>query len=68
MPFLIKLNNISSSGQLNMAPVNLLLNQESFQKNNISSNNLGDLVLSLMNGPIFDQDFMDTPISQIKIV
>lgn len=68
MPFLIKVNNISTSGQLNMAPVNLLLNHDSFQKNNTSNFSIGDLAFSFMFGPILDQDLVDTSISQIKTI
>jgi hypothetical protein len=66
MPFILKINNVSSTGQLNVAPVNFLVNQESFQKNNFANSNTGDLPVSIVFGPILDSDVADTPVFQVK--
>jgi len=66
MPFVFKINSVSSTGQLNVAPVNFLVNQESFQKSNLANSNAGDLPVSIVFGPILDSDVADTPIFQVK--
>jgi hypothetical protein len=66
MPFVLKINTVSSTGQLNVAPVNFLVNQESFQKTNEANSNSGDLTVSIVFGPLLDSDVVDTPIFQVK--
>jgi hypothetical protein len=69
IPFIVKVNNVSSSGELNFSPgINFLLNQESFGKNNYTSTNTGDLARELIIGPIGDIDVVDTLIKQVKAV
>ncbi|MDN4594839.1 hypothetical protein [Polycladomyces subterraneus] len=66
MPFVLKINTVSSTGQLNVAPVNFLVNQESFSKTNETNSNSGDLTVSIVFGPLLDSDVVDTPIFQVK--
>jgi len=66
MPFVFKINSVSSTGQLNVAPVNFLVNQESFQKSNLANSNAGDLPVSIVFGPILDSDVADNSIFQVK--
>ncbi|BCU82379.1 hypothetical protein JIR001_21620 [Polycladomyces abyssicola] len=66
MPFVLKINTVSTTGQLNVAPVNFLVNQESFSKTNEANSNAGDLTVSVVFGPLLDSDVVDTPIFQVK--
>jgi hypothetical protein len=66
MPFVLKINTVSTTGQLNVAPVNFLVNQESFSKTNEANSNSGDLTVSVVFGPLLDSDVVDTPIFQVK--
>jgi hypothetical protein len=67
IPFIVKVNHVSSGGELNFSPgINILLNQEHFSKGNATSANTGDLARELIFGPIKDIDVVDIPIKQIK--
>jgi hypothetical protein len=66
MPFVLKINTVSTTGQVNVAPVNFLVNQESFSKTNEAQSTSGDLTVSIIFGPLLDSDVVDTPIFQVK--
>jgi hypothetical protein len=69
IPFIVKVNHVSSGGELNFSPgINILLNQEHFGKSNSTSSNTGDLARELILGPVEDFDVVDTAIKQIKAV
>lgn len=69
IPFIVKVNNVSSAGELNFSPgINFLLNQEHFGKTNATNENTGDLARELIIGPIGDFDVVDKAIKQIKAV
>jgi hypothetical protein len=67
IPFIVKVNHVSSGGELNFSPgINILLNQEHFSKSNLTSTNTGDLRRELIFGPVVDSDVVDTVVKQIK--
>lgn len=67
MPFIVKVNNVSSGGELNFG-INVLLQQDSIQKNNSPVLNFGDAVRFVVFSPLNDPDIIDTQINQVKRV
>jgi hypothetical protein len=67
IPLIVKVNNVSSGGEVNFG-VNILLQQDSFQKNNSPVTNHGDVTQFFVVSPINDPEVIDTQTNQVKIL
>ncbi|MBN2909020.1 hypothetical protein JQC72_05720 [Polycladomyces sp. WAk] len=66
IPFIVKVNNVSSRGDVNFG-LNLLLQQDAFQKNNSPVSNYGDGTLFFVFSPVNDPEAIDTQVNQVKL-
>jgi len=68
IPLIVKVNNVSSGGEVNSSVVNVLLQQDSIQKNNSPVFNSGDASRFILWSPLNDPDVIDTPIKEGKFL
>jgi hypothetical protein len=68
IPLIVKVNNVSSGGEINSSVVNVLLQQDNIQKNNTPVVNNGDASHFILWSPLNDPDVSDTPIRELKFL
>ncbi|MBH8597636.1 MULTISPECIES: spore germination protein [unclassified Thermoactinomyces] len=64
-----KVNNVSATAKVNLSyGLNFLAYHHSFNKSNSVNSHTGDAPIQVVNAPICDQDLIDTPIAEVKLI
>lgn len=64
-----KVNNVSSTSKVNLSyGINFMARHHSFNKSNSVNDHAGDMPLQVIHAPVWDQDRIDSSVTQFKLV